>query len=273
MSVSDKRGGAQEEFFDPIQQPEVNRVGIRVPPFYPQKPALWFAQLESQFILANITSESTKFHHTMSNLDPSYAAEVEDIIVDPNPDNKYTRLKSELIKRLSASKEKKVIQLITREELGDRTPSQFLRHLKNLAGPDVPDDFLRTLWTSRLPNNVQSIIASQAKASLEEVAELADRVLDVVSPASCLQVASTSSTTARDTNAQIAALTRQVRSLQAQLSRKTRSRSRNSNTSERRRSASNYKKYNNCWYHNKFGNKAKKCIQPCDYTGNAAGSR
>jgi hypothetical protein len=31
------------------------------------------------------------------------------------------------------------------EEMGDRKPSQFLRHLKSLA-PEVPDDFLRSIW-------------------------------------------------------------------------------------------------------------------------------
>jgi len=29
------------------------------------------------------------------------------------------------------------------EEMGDRKPSQFLRHLKSLA-PDMPDDFCST---------------------------------------------------------------------------------------------------------------------------------
>jgi hypothetical protein len=43
-------------------------------------------------------------------------------------------------------------------EIGDRKPSQFLRQLRTLL-PDVPDDFLRTIWSSRLPSNIQAILA------------------------------------------------------------------------------------------------------------------
>ncbi|CAH2091853.1 unnamed protein product [Euphydryas editha] len=59
---------------------ELYRVGIRVPPFYPQKPALWFAQLESQFVLSNISADETKLHYAFGQLDPAYAVEVEDVI-------------------------------------------------------------------------------------------------------------------------------------------------------------------------------------------------
>jgi len=39
----------------------INLVGIRVPPFRPKKPAVWFAQLQGQFALSSIMQESTKF--------------------------------------------------------------------------------------------------------------------------------------------------------------------------------------------------------------------
>ena len=29
----------------------INRVGIRVPPFWPEEPAVWFAQLEGHFFI------------------------------------------------------------------------------------------------------------------------------------------------------------------------------------------------------------------------------
>jgi hypothetical protein len=69
---------------DPSTQPEqppdstfvINRVGIRVPPFWPEKPAVGFAQLEGQFALSNITLDATKFYYVISQLDNKYAAEV-----------------------------------------------------------------------------------------------------------------------------------------------------------------------------------------------------
>ncbi|XP_052751233.1 uncharacterized protein LOC128200775 [Galleria mellonella] len=265
------------------QNMESCRVGVRVPPFYPEKPALWFAQLEGQFQLATITADSTKFYYAISQLEPQYAAEVEDVITNPPMANKYDRLKTELIKRLSASREKKVKQLLIHEELGDRKPSQFVRHLQNLAGPGVPEEFLRTIWTSRLPASTQTIIASQPKATLEELAELADRIHDVVPP--ILHVASTSAATSsgmsiNHLNQQIEDLTKQVSALTTRLDRISRNSERQpfnrlrKRSQFRSRSASNHKKYPNCWYHAKFGDQARKCIQRCDFlAGNATGNR
>ncbi|XP_073963078.1 uncharacterized protein [Choristoneura fumiferana] len=250
---------------------DVCRVGVRVPAFWPEKPAIWFAQIESQFAISNITADSTKFYYVVAQLDAQHAAEVEDIIITPPAVDKYVRLKNELIKRLSASREKKVHQLLNDEELGDRRPSQFLRHLRHLAGPEVPDDFLKSIWTSRLPKNIQTIIAVNPTASLDVLADLADRIHDVLPSA---QVASTScAATESPLNTlikQVSELTREMKTLKTQLNqRQPRSKSRSSshtrNQSASKRSASNYRKYPKCWYHAKFGENAKKCVKPCDY--------
>jgi hypothetical protein len=37
--------------------------------------------------------------------------------------------------------------------MGDRKPSQLLKHLRGLA-PDVPEDFLYIICSSRLPPNI-----------------------------------------------------------------------------------------------------------------------
>jgi len=63
--------------------------------------------------------------------------------------------------------------------MGNRKPSQFLRHLKNLA-PDVPDDFLRTIRASLFPPHVQAIHASQTEGSLDSASHLADRFCEVI---------------------------------------------------------------------------------------------
>lgn len=236
--------------------------------------------LESQFYLANITADATKFHHAIGQLDPIYGAEVEDIISSPPAPNKYERLKSELIKRLSASREKKILQLVTREELGDRKPSQFLRHIHHLAGPEVPEDFLRTMWASRLPSNIQAIIASQSKATLDEVADLADRIHDITIPGPHVAAASKSVTSAdssADLTSQVAELTRQVQKLTSRIDRMSRPRGRRSRSGNRgnsdrsasrsNRSQSNYRNHPLCWYHAKYAEKATKCIKPCDYSG------
>jgi len=57
----------------PKQPPDstftINCVGIRIPPFWAENPAVWFAQLEGQFALSNITQDATKFYYVISQLD------------------------------------------------------------------------------------------------------------------------------------------------------------------------------------------------------------
>jgi hypothetical protein len=132
---------------------EISRVAVRLPPFWAERPNVWFAQAEAQFTLAGISSEQTKFYYVIAHLDHRYATEVEDIITSPPEREPYTTLRTELIRRLSPSKEQRIHQLLTLQEMGDRKPSQFLRRLRSLA-PDVPDDFLRSIWSSRLPTNI-----------------------------------------------------------------------------------------------------------------------
>lgn len=262
---------------------DVFRVGVRIPPFYPDDPELWFAQLEAQFILSNITSDSTKFYYALSHLEHTYVAHVKDIVCTPPSANKYDKLKAELVKRLSASKETKLKQLFLHEDIGDRKPSQFLRHLKNLAGPSIPDDVLQSLWTGRLPHSLQTVVASQPKLSLDDLAELADRVYEIAPCKPYNNIAMTSSSPQASSsridelNQQICALTKQVAKLTSYVHRRDRSRSR-SKSNRRFRSKSRDRQpppdHPHCWYHYNYGVNAKKCKEPCQFqTGNAVGSR
>jgi hypothetical protein len=261
---------------------EVLRVGVRVPPFWPDEPALWFAQVESQFVLSRITSDDTKFYYLVAQLDHQYAVEVKDVITNPPATDKYVKLKTELIKRLSASKEKRVKQLLMHEELGDRKPSQFLRHLSGLAGPSVPSDFLLTLWSSRLPQNIQTVIASQMDLDQDKLGDIADKIYEIAPTSPQVASTSTASTsTFSDMSRKIDELSRQVAMLTSRLNRSGRSRSSsrsNRYQSNRSRSRSRPRQppadHPHCFYHFNFGNKANKCKKPCSFqSGNAKGSQ
>jgi hypothetical protein len=53
--------------------------------------------------------------------------------------------------------------------MGDRKPSQFLRHLWSLE-PEVFDRLLRIIWTSRLPLNIQVALAGMPEIELDAAA-------------------------------------------------------------------------------------------------------
>ncbi|XP_072943257.1 uncharacterized protein [Epargyreus clarus] len=234
---------------------------VKIPPFWPEKPAIWFAQVEAQFVIRGISDDVTKFYHVLSNLDRQCADEIEDILREP-PD--YDRLKSELIKRMSVSRENKVNQLLMHEELGTRKPSQFLRHLQHLAGPKIPDDFMKTMWISRLPSAMQPIVASQPTLSLSEISELADRVHDMMRPSHhvAAMASTSSSSTFDELNRKVDNLANQVSALTDIVSQRSRPRERSTtrrrDRSSSRRSDSNYRRFPICWYHYKFGTQAKE---------------
>jgi hypothetical protein len=170
--------------------------------------------------------------------------------------------------------------------MGDRKPSQFLRHLKRLA-PDVPDDFLRTIWASRLPPHVQAILAAQTEGSLDSASHLPDRICEVTphpTTAGTCEVAplpataSISPSTPADISRlleRIEELTRQVAALHESHARKhPRPSSRSSNRRRNTTPQNSPSRQGMCWYHRRFGENARKCNLPCSHQqGNSTSSR
>lgn len=250
---------------------EIFKIGIKIPPFWPDRPVLWFSQIEGQFALAGITSDITKFYYVSCNLERQYAVEVEKIITRPPKENKYNTLKSALIKIFTSPKEQNVKQLLDYEELGSRKPSQFLRHLIHLAGPTVPEEFVKTIWCSRLPISIQPIIASQPDMPLDKLAELADKVQVIAAPSAQISevMPSTSVTPVSQDYHLMAmeALARQVEQLSKQVSslKMRESRPNFRRRDQRSRSSSRARPHGVCWYHHRFGPKATRCTRPCSY--------
>lgn len=137
----------------PTPRPSTNH-HIRIPPFWGTAsglpPALWFAQIEALFATADVEDEYLRYFHVLPALDPATLHEVVDIVSKPLGDTPYTTLKNHLIDRLSLSQKKRTLKLLQSEDMGDRTPSQFLRHLQSVAPADVPESFLKTVWSPNL---------------------------------------------------------------------------------------------------------------------------
>jgi hypothetical protein len=114
------------------------------------------------------------FFHVILQLDHRYFADAEDI-KSPSEIDPYIKLRNELEERLSPSIEQRIRQLLKVEKMGARKPSQFPSHLKGLEH-DVPEDILRTIWSSRLPPKMQTTLAGQQECSLDAVARCAERI-------------------------------------------------------------------------------------------------
>lgn len=265
---------------------EVNKVAIKVPPFWSSNPSLWFRQLEIQFALNGITADMTKFYYAMSQLELKYLQEVEDVVNNLPATGKYDRFKDELIRRLSKSEEQRIKQLLEQEEIGDRTPSQFLRHLKTLAGDNtLSENFLRTMWLNRLPASMRTVLATRMDEPVDKMATLADKINEITPIGHCAAVTP---------NPEIAALCEQITRLTQEVAelkmnqRQSRSNFRGPGRGGWRRGSRNRSRNRSrsrspspsqpgvCWYHRRFGDKSTRCTTPCTYVqhqGNEADRR
>lgn len=86
-------------------QGDVAALSLRLPQYWPQDPQLWLAQVNSLFAITRITSQSQKFNHIMSALDPEIATELRDLVVSPPATALFDTLTSELIKRTTMSEQ------------------------------------------------------------------------------------------------------------------------------------------------------------------------
>lgn len=159
------------------------------------------------------------------------------------------------------------------EEIGDRTPSQFLRRVQELAGSKVQDELLRSIWAGRLPQQLRPIIAT-LDGPLEKMAETADHVYRAYGTTRVCSASTTSSLNNNDNNA-IKTLTtkmddlwREITDLKKQELDNDRSRqgsSRGRGSRYRPRSRSRPCNPNYCFFHDRFGERANKCRSPCSY--------
>jgi hypothetical protein len=140
-----------------------------------------------QFTLASITEKKMKVYYVLSQLDHRYVREVQDIVISPPQQGPCMKPKTELLNRLSPSREKCTRQLLTSKEMDDHKPSQFLRYLRS-PNSDVLDRLLHIICTSRLPSNVQVTLADIPEIELDAVVLCTDRIIEAISPASLVSI-------------------------------------------------------------------------------------
>lgn len=116
------------------ESPAVATVSVKLPPFWPSDPEVWFAQVEATFTTRWITAQRTKFDHVIASLSPEVGTEVRDLILKPPEPEPYNVLKEQLVMRTAAPEQRRLQQMLNTEELGDRKLIQLLRRMQQLLG-------------------------------------------------------------------------------------------------------------------------------------------
>lgn len=162
----------------------------KLPPFWRANPELWFIQAESAFHTHGVRSDSAKYHLAVPMLDSDSLQEIEDIIRLPPQEGKYAQLKTTILTRLGDTVDTQLLKLFTKLELGDRKPSQLLRHMRSLADERVSEDVLKVKWMDLLPVNCQRLLRIFKASNLEELAVAADELVETAPTVSIIRSSS-----------------------------------------------------------------------------------
>ncbi len=228
---------------------------LRIPDFYIGKPRLWFVQLEAQFNLANIFNDDSKFFHIIASLPAEVASRVDYIIENPPRVNKYFALKEALLKAYEKSSLELCTQALSMAALGDRSPSQLMSDLIDLIPRNHKSSicpFVIALFIEKLPSDVRLGLNIENIQSYEILAAQADALMARRLKSYKIQnVQEITSDTDEDM---------ECNHVNKHFSKKK-------FDDKRKFEDKNEKNQNGkkCWYHDKFGNDAAKCIKPCIY--------
>ena len=260
---------------------DINRVTVKTIPFWQDRPKSWFSIIEAQFTLAGITQDETKYMHVLANLTHNEITLVGDLIDEPPTTGKYIGIKQALISRLSHTEEHNFRRLLETEPLGDLKPSELLRSMRALArSSNIPDNFTRFLWLQRLPIHVQAIIRGQPPSELDVTANLADAIvqtfeLDAPTAKSYPWATQSNPIVSRVAEARSGTPTMEQRmdSMERQLKKLTdivaqQHAPRPPRVYSHQRSSNRPRVTNtqgHCYYHVRFGARARKCTSPCSY--------
>ena len=254
----------------------VAALNLKIPPFWPSDPDLWFAQVEAQFSTRGITSQKTKDEHVVASLSPEFATQVRDLILRIPDTTPYDTLKRQLITRTALPEQRHLQQLLSLSstELGDQRPTQLLRRMQQLLGGGAADadaKLLRELFLQRLPGNVRMVLASFGDTkTLDELAELGDNIIAAGPPGVSGFTQPEPSREVEELRSELSQLRERVSALST--STRTRSPSPRRRPFRPRSPPPHPTPTSMCWYHARFGDMARKCTPPCSYSGNGKAS-
>lgn len=272
------------------QQSEINNSSrqepiIKLNAFWKDQPRGWFEYVETLFNAKGVHNEDFRFQSVIAALDYELRKEVRDLIERPPLIGKFEALKDRLEEQFSESSRSKIKTLLSRLQLGDRRPSQFLRDIKVHADGKCDDDFIKEIWFERLPEAVRIGLASIPSDSqtLDELAKIADSINEAITYSKVNAVTNrdphpnsqkhsnsheSQYITQTQFNEAIQNLTKQMEKMCRNQETEHRRESNISSNHGRNRSRSRNRydrRLDMCFYHQIFGDKAKRCVDPCNY--------
>lgn len=157
---------------------------IKMPQFIASDPSLWIMLVERAFAVNNIINQQNQFDMVLELLPEHLVLSIKSTLTNVIKNlgqeglQPYKILKDKILEMSSDSEDVRITQLLQKEEIGTRTPTQFLNHLRNLLGDDETENnpFIRNIFLKNLPAITRAIIAGQQNKDLSVIAATADAI-------------------------------------------------------------------------------------------------
>lgn len=227
---------------------------IKLPEFWIRSPDTWFYTVEANFALKNITREADKFHYTIAALPEDTARKVQHVISAGSNAGCFDRLKEALVASHQMTPYQKAEKLDTLPPLGNRAPSDLLVEMLQYCPPDEQATHLFAYaFLRRMPREVRILLSEDDPADMHTMAKKADRLCSFhVAQSHDTGVYSMESL---EDNNNINAVHNNNRSNKKKFVPK--------GTKQQLQLTSTL-----CFYHGKYGKKARKCEEPCTWSEN-----
>lgn len=232
----------------------------------------WFTSMDFWFTASGITSDKQKVATVFAALDPTVIGQLSEVIASMPQQDRFEYVKAKIIEHFADSEQRRLNRLLSELPLGDKKPSELYFEMKRVAGNTLGEAALKGLWTKRLPEFAQPVVAASS-GSAAEFTKIADSIIDAVVPHHVNVVESGVTNEINQLRATVEDLGKRFdrfsvrsRSRQRSVSRyRPRSTNRSARVSSPVSSGSSQ-----CWYHQKYGTNARKCRSPCRYRHRAA---
>ena len=204
---------------------DIQAVSIKLPTFWTSCPEAWFCHAEAQFAIRKITEENTQYHYVVASLDSDTANRALSVLNAPPATGKYQTLKDFLLSAFKLSESERAAALFSLNGLGDSKPSELMDKMLALISPHEPCFLFRYLFMQQLPEFVRVPLSNSSESDCRKLALQADLLYISGGKGQAVSTVDVSSPPGAQ------AVSSRPQAL--------------------------------CWYHSRFGKKAKRCMPSC----------
>ena len=247
------------------EEPRLTAVSIKLPPLWTGGAEAWFNQAEGQFDTKGVTSSLTKYQYVIQAFSQEMSRQFYDLLRAPPTRNPYETLKARVIKHYALTDYQRFETIMSLPFSPDEKPSILMNSMLALM-PDgyTPDFIFKSLFLRRLPHEIRIFLLKNMDKDPRDLADEADELWQDRSGA-------VNNCTLEDDVEDVNVIRNQSSNRRRPFN--TPQQRRHSNNAQFSSSSNTQSQGELCFYHDKYGNKAQRCKEPCLFSGNGMPGR